>query len=193
VIQWDARRKGRAGKGKGQVFSQLIMSKDKLTDKQAMFVKEYLVDLNATQAAIRAGYSENTANVIGPENLAKPCIAKEIQKHMDKRSKRLEITADTVLQEIAKLGYSNIQKIYKEDGTLIPVHELPPEVAATITEVNEEVIKVDGESVTMKRKYKIADKGQNLERLGRHLKLFTDKVDVNLATVVRKKKRFDGD
>jgi phage terminase small subunit len=170
-----------------------MASEAKLTAKQELFVKEYLIDLNATQAAIRAGYSEKTAEVIASENLRKPNITSAIQKAMDKRSKRLEISAESVLQEIAKLGYSNIQNLYKEDGTVIPIHELSPEVAATITEVNEEVVKVDGASVTTKRKYKIADKGQNLERLGRHLKLFTDKIDVNLSTVVRKKKRFDGE
>lgn len=70
----------------------------KLTAKQQMFVKEYLIDLNATQSAIRAGYSERTARKIGQENLTKPDIIAAIQKAMDKRSERTEITADMVLQ-----------------------------------------------------------------------------------------------
>ena len=74
-----------------------------LTQKQAMFVQEYLVDLNATQAAIRAGYSEKTAYCIGDENLRKPNIAKAIQEAMDERGKRLEITQDTVMRNIEEL------------------------------------------------------------------------------------------
>lgn len=148
----------------------------KLTAKQAMFVKEYLIDLNATQAAIRAGYSEKTAYSIGQRLLKDVEVQRAIQQAMDERGKRLDITADNVLQEIAKLGFSNIQNLYKEDGSLIPIHELPEEVAATITEVNTDSIGKE-EELIIKRKYKIADKGQNLERLGKHLKLFTDKTE----------------
>ena len=84
-----------------------------LTAKQQRFVEEYLIDLNATQAAIRAGYSEKTAYSIGEENLRKPEISFEIQKAMDRRSKRTEITADRVLQEYAKIGFSNITDYLK--------------------------------------------------------------------------------
>jgi phage terminase small subunit len=71
-----------------------------LTPKQHRFVDEYLIDLNATQAAIRAGYSERTAYSIGDENLKKPEIASVIQAAMDERSQRTEITADYVLTSI---------------------------------------------------------------------------------------------
>lgn len=71
---------------------------DKLTPKQAMFVKEYLVDLNATQAAIRAGYKEKTAAVIGAENLTKPNIQAALDKAMAERSQRTDIKADDVLR-----------------------------------------------------------------------------------------------
>lgn len=71
---------------------------DKLTDKQNMFCKEYLVDLNATQAAIRAGYSAKTANRMGAENLSKPVIQSRIQELIKEREQRTEITADMVLQ-----------------------------------------------------------------------------------------------
>lgn len=76
------------------------MSESKLTAKQAAFVAEYLIDLNATQAAIRAGYSEKTANVIGAENLSKPYIAQEIAKHQEERTKRLVVTADSLVNEL---------------------------------------------------------------------------------------------
>lgn len=149
-----------------------------LTPKQEMFVKEYLCDLNATQAAIRAGYSEKTAQVIGAENLTKPIIADAIQKAMDERAGKLDITAEKVLAELAKLGFGNIQNLYTQEGRLIPVHQLPPEVAATITEITEKVVSTDAEQAVLERKYKISDKRAALVDLGKHLKLFTDKTEL---------------
>lgn len=76
------------------------MSKAKLTDKQQRFVEEYLVDLNATQAAIRAGYSQKTASRIGPELLGKTCVSEAISKAKQKRSTRIGITQDMVVKEV---------------------------------------------------------------------------------------------
>lgn len=73
---------------------------DGLTIKQALFINEYMVDFNATQAAIRAGYSENTAQEISSENLSKPLVAREIKKRIKARIDRLGITADNVLQGV---------------------------------------------------------------------------------------------
>ena len=75
-----------------------------LTAKQERFVQEYLVDLNATKAAIRAGYSERTAEQMGYQLLQKTSVQKAIQGEMDKRSQRVEITQDTVVEELAKIG-----------------------------------------------------------------------------------------
>ncbi len=75
----------------------------KLTSKQATFVNEYLVDLNATQAAIRAGYSKRTAGQIGDENLKKPQIAKAIQKSMNQRAEQTEISSELVVQGILRV------------------------------------------------------------------------------------------
>ena len=79
----------------------------KLTPKQKAFVDEYLIDLNATQAAIRAGYSTKTARKIGQENLTKPDIQTEIQKRIKDRKKRTEITQDFVLNELYAIASSN--------------------------------------------------------------------------------------
>lgn len=149
----------------------------KLTPKQSLFVKEYLVDLNAKQAAIRAGYSKKTAEVIGHENLSKPYLAAIIQEEMDKRSKRVEITADNVLNELAKLAFGNIKNLYDENGSLAHPQDLDDAVSATITEVTEKQVGSQEESVVLERKYKVADKKGSLELLGRHLKLFTDKIE----------------
>lgn len=77
-----------------------------LTAKQAAFVREYLIDLNATQAAIRAGYSEKTARSTGQENMTKPAIAAEIDKRLQKREKKTGITAERVLKELAAIGFN---------------------------------------------------------------------------------------
>ena len=84
------------------------MNKD-LTTKQKLFCKEYLKDLNATQAAIRAGYSEKTAYAIGVENLKKPLIAEYIAKHNKKRFDKLEISAEEVLSVIHKTMMDSMQ------------------------------------------------------------------------------------
>lgn len=76
----------------------------RLTDKQRRFVDEYLIDLNATQAAIRAGYSRKTAYSIGQENLTKPEIQEAIQVENDKRSGRTQITQDYVLQKLKEIA-----------------------------------------------------------------------------------------
>lgn len=148
----------------------------KLNHKQALFKKEYIVDLNATQAAIRAGYSEKCAVVTGCRLLTNANIAAAIQEEMDKRAKRIEITADAVLQELAKLGFGNSKNLYDADGKLLHVKDMPEEVAATIQEITED-IHGSGDNEFIRRKYKTADKKSSLELLGKHLKLFTDKLE----------------
>ncbi len=85
----------------------------KLTPKQARFVQEYPIDLNAAQAAIRAGYNARTARVIGHENLTKPHIAAAIEKAMAERAERTEVTADLVVGELRKIAFANIADYMK--------------------------------------------------------------------------------
>ena len=89
-----------------------------LNSKQQRFVEEYLIDLNATQAAIRAGYSPKTANVIGSENLAKPEISNAISRAMAERSRRTGISQDRVVQELAKIAFVNITDICDPAGRI---------------------------------------------------------------------------
>lgn len=86
----------------------------KLTEKQKRFCEEYLVDLNATQAALRAGYSQKTAYSIGDENLKKPEIREYLQELIDQRSERTGITADTVLKELERIALSDAEITGKE-------------------------------------------------------------------------------
>lgn len=93
---------------------------NELTDKQKAFVNEYLIDLNATQAAIRAGYSAKNADKIGSQLLGKSRVSAEIQKKMAKREKRTEITQDRVLKELATIGFFQITDFMKVDkGQLV--------------------------------------------------------------------------
>lgn len=89
------------------------------TAKQEAFVREYLIDLNATQAAIRAGYSAKTAGWIGPQLLAKTHIAEAISKASEDRAKRTEITADKVLTDVEAIKQDAMLKIADRDGNVM--------------------------------------------------------------------------
>jgi phage terminase small subunit len=104
----------------------VVSVEKKLTDKQQRFVEEYMIDFNATQAAIRAGYSEKTARKIGQENLTKPDIQEEIQKRKNKLTEKSEINAQWVLDNFVELSQRCMQKVpvmEKVDGELIPTGE----------------------------------------------------------------------
>lgn len=155
----------------------------KLTPKQAAFVQEYLVDLNATQAAIRAGYSEDTAGSIGSENLQKPEIQNAIQEAMDLRAERTGITVDRVLVELARMGFADVRQIFTAAGQLKDIASLPPEVAASVqsievvTRPGAEVDENGNRTIEYVHKIKLADKKGPLELLGKHLSVFVDRVE----------------
>ena len=94
------------------------MAQRKLNPKQQRFVEEYLIDLNATQAAIRAGYSPKTATAIASENLSKPSISAAIACAMAERSKRTGITQDRILEELAKVAFIKLTDIVDDTGKI---------------------------------------------------------------------------
>lgn len=152
--------------------------KRKLTGKQAKFIDEYLVSLNATQAAIRAGYSKKTAFSIGPENLKKPLIINGLLKRQAELAENTDITPEKVLAEYAKLGFLDPRAFYSEDGNLIPVHKLPADVAAALTGMDiSNLMSKDGEFETVK-KIKFADKRAALDSIAKHLGMFVDRTEV---------------
>jgi|GEM_PF-629860 len=163
----------------------------KLTPKQEMFAEEFLIDLNATQAAIRAGYSKKTARFIGAENLTKPNIAVAIQKAMAERGKRTEIEADAVIRELAKIGFANMLDyitIGKDGDPYVDLSKLTREQAAAIGEVTvEDFTDGRGEDARDVRrvKFKLADKRGALVDLGRHFGLFTDKAVVDVKHILQ--------
>lgn len=162
-----------------------------LTPKQARFVAEYLIDLNATQAAIRAGYSKKTAGRIGGENLQKLEIQSALQKSMKRREERTEITQDKVLEELARIAFANgtdfarvttmeVSDTVVDEETgcfkqvarirqLVELEDtdgLPPEKRAAISGIEE-----------TKHGIKVSsyDKVRALELLGKHLGMFDGK------------------
>lgn len=148
-----------------------------MTKKQKMFIEEYLIDLNATQAAIRAGYSPSTAKDIGCENLAKPNIRAHIDQALAERSKRTGVNADRVVEELAKVAFVNASDIINaEDATLRA--DAAPEDTAAIQSVKVKTFGEDG----LEREIKMADKLKALELLGKHLGMFKDKLEISGLT-----------
>jgi phage terminase small subunit len=145
-----------------------------MTPKQERFVEEYLVDPNATQAAIRAGYSARTAREIGRENLDKPHIQAALQMAFAARSKRVEIDQDWVVRRLARIADLDLRKLFTEDGTPRPVHELPEDVAGAISSVDVIKRKDDAEEYRVR----LPDRIRALDLLGRHLGMFRDRVEV---------------
>ena len=147
-----------------------------LTPKQQRFVEEYLIDLNATQAAIRAGYSEKTARDIGCENLAKPNIAKAIEEAQNKRQEQTQIDAAYVLKRLVEIDQMDVLDIMDDQMKIRPVNEWPKVWRQYV--VNLENLELsDGEGCFKKIKW--PDKVKNLELLGKHVSVgaFKDKIE----------------
>lgn len=152
----------------------------KLTEKQKRFVEEYLIDLNATQAAIRAGYSPNTAKDIGCENLAKPNIRACIDKEIAERSKRTGINQDRVIRELARLAFVNANDVIDMEEAKLKDGATEDDTAAIASVKVKTIPTKEGEGI--EREIKLTDKLKALELLGKHLGMFKDKVEID-ATV----------
>ncbi|MEG2420845.1 MAG: terminase small subunit [Oscillospiraceae bacterium] len=148
----------------------------KLTAKQERFVEEYLIDLNATQAAIRAKYSPETAGAIGAENLRKPQIRARIDIAMAELSKRTGVNQERVVRELAKVAFVNAADVINFEKATILSGASRADTAA-IASVKVKVIPTEaGDGV--EREIKIADKLKALELLGKHFGMFTDNVNL---------------
>lgn len=156
-----------------------------MTKKQKKFVEEYLIDLNATQAAIRAGYSPDTAGSIGSENLKKPEIRVRIEKAMAERSKRTGINQDRIIEELAKIALLNPKNLINFEEATVK-EEATEEDLAAISFIRVKCFPTkDGEGI--EREVKMYDKAKALELLGRHLGMFKDKVEVSGLEEEKKK------
>ena len=142
-----------------------------LTAKQRFFVDEYLIDLNATQAAIRAGYSKKTARFIGCENLTKPNIAAAIAKKKAERSARVELDADRVLYQLKAIATSNILDYlsYGPNGVVLKDSRVLTDAqSAAIEKVTATVGRKGRSTVGFKLHNKLKAIGMALKHLGHH-------------------------
>lgn len=152
-----------------------------MTPKQQRFVEEYLIDLNATQAAIRAGYSAKTAEQQGFQLLQNTSVAAAVAERQAAISEKLEITQERIVQELAKIGFSDIRQLFTEGGGLRRIETLDDRAAACLSSVEVITRRVPGcdrddpeyENVA---KIKLWDKRAALVDLGKHLGMFTDRI-----------------
>jgi phage terminase small subunit len=152
-----------------------------LTPKQERFVAEYLVDLNASQAAIRAGYSAKNPNVVGPRLLANVGIAAAVEAGKAARAKRTGITADRVLAELEGMAFARWEH-FEDDGrgNPVPKADAPPHVSAALQTVKrKEWSDGKGDGHTVETEWRLAPKLEALRLAGRHagLKSFWDRFD----------------
>jgi phage terminase small subunit len=143
--------------------------------REARFVQEYLVDLNQTAAARRAGYSTTNATDQGRVLLQKPDIRAAIAIAEAERAERTQITADCTLLEIARLAFADVTTILHEDGTLKPVQDWPIAVKKAVTAVK---VRTNATGTTI-TEVKIADKSKMLTLLARHLGLIREQRDTS--------------
>ncbi len=155
--------------------------------------------MNATQAAIRAGYSARTAGSKGHELLKIVEIQETISKGHQAILKRNEITQDRVCQEIARLAFFDPRKMWNEDGSLKPVHLMDDDTAAAIAGFDVVEFGDEEKGIGRIKKVKVWDKNSALEKAGKHLKMFTDKLEHTgdgggpmLVQIVRFKEITDG-
>ena len=164
-----------------------------LTTKQSRFVSEYLIDLNATAAARRAGYSAKTADRIGPELLGKTCVAAAIAEGQAAREARTQITQDRVLRELARIGFSDMRKLLQWSGNLPVMDESACEESGEVEIAGANIVRLfdsrdldDDTAACVAEvsqtkegalKVKLHDKQAALVSMGRHLGMFKDKVE----------------
>lgn len=160
-------------------------TKKDLTPNQRLFLAEYLIDRNATRAykEVYKNVTDRTAITNGNKLLTNTYIQAAIAKSLEKQEKRLEISADKTVLETARLAFSDLRKFFKEDGSLIPIHELDDHAAAAISSV-EVVVDKDGQTV---HKIKLWDKNSALEKLGKHFKVFVERKELSGEVTVLSK------
>ena len=158
----------------------------RLTKKNEAFCDEYLIDLNATQAAIRAGYSVESAGSIGSELLQKPEIRARIDKAMAERSRRTGINADRVLRELARVAFVDPSQVIDLNTAEVKPDAIKDDLAAIagmkVKYVPHKDFDEDGEPIieqAIEREVRLADKLKALELCGKHLGMFADKVKLD--------------
>ena len=150
----------------------------KLTDKQELFAREYLKDLNATQAAIRAGYSEKTAKEVGYENLTKPHVLELVAELKARRVEQTGIDAAYVLRRLTEIDQMDVLVILLANGELKPIKDWPKVWRTTLSGMDV-VEMASADSAALLKKIKWPDKVKNLELLGKHVNVQAFKEQVS--------------
>jgi phage terminase small subunit len=162
-------------------------TKNPITGKQSRFIEEYAIDCDATNAAIRAGYSKKTAYSIGHRLLGQPLIADRIAAARAKLAHKAEVSAERVIAEFCAIAFLNPAQFYDQRGNLLPIHEMPEVARRAITGIDvEEIWSGKGEErrqVGVLRKIRFAGKQQALDSLAKHLGLFTDEAPVSQTLI----------
>jgi phage terminase small subunit len=153
-----------------------------LNPQQRLFALEYLIDLNASAAAVRAGYAPGSASSHASALLKMPEVQDLIRDALKKREKKLELTAERVLEELMKLGFSDIRKVFDETGQLMNLSQLDDSTAAAVSGVKVKTRTRDDETET-ENEIKLWDKPKSLELLGKHLQLWKDLIDVKVEAM----------
>jgi len=168
-----------------------------LNTKQQIFAREYLVDRNATRAAIAAGYKEKTAAQAGSRLLKNVKVQAHISQCAEKIFRKLDVSAERVLHGLAELAFYDPRHMFRPDGSLKSILEMDDPSAMALsaidvqtTERSEEKLSADGKTSepvkckTITSKIRLANRGENLERLGRYFKIFGNN-DANPPSTVR--------
>lgn len=141
----------------------------KLTPKQKRFVDEYLIDLNATQAAIRAGYSKKTAQEQSARLLSKVIVSEAVAKKRKQLEHETGITRERIVREMARLAFFNVKNMFDDCGNPLPICMLNDDVAAAINGIDVAAIGNNDVGIGQVMKYKIPDKNKSLENLAKML------------------------
>ena len=146
--------------------------------KREMFCREYIKDLNGTQAASRAGYSEKTANRIASQLLSKLDIQSRIAEMQSVRVEEVRIDANYVLKRLIEIDEMDVADILDDGGDFLPIRKWPKTWRTTLSGLDIAIIN-SGDTETILKKIKWPDKVKNLELLGKHIGVgaFTEKVD----------------
>lgn len=161
----------------GYFYTQKGVSLMALTEKQKRFCDEYLIDLNATQAAIRAGYSVKNADKIGSELLGKTRVSETISRKIAERSKRTGINQDRVIQELARIAFVNPQNVIDSEDASVREDATEDDLACIQSVKVKTMDGAKGKSV--EREVRLNDKMKALELLGKHLGMFKNKLEVD--------------
>lgn len=172
-----------------------------LNGKRELFAHEYIKDLHGTNAALRAGYSKDSARTQASQLLADPEVQELVAKLAAERNQTLKIEARDVLLELHRMLTADVSLAFAPDGSLLPIHEIPLDLRRVISSIEvEEVWEGRGDERTQTgvlKKVKFWSKEKGAELLGRHLALFNDKLDLNVkgdlaSRIVQGRRRTSG-